>query len=295
MASKWPSPLGKALEVTYVRDILEFLPAGGVRQQCSVLTVDSSRLLPKLRSLCPKARITALTRLEEVPELPPLQNLDVKWHILDHRREPLPFEEESFDYVLAEEALTTCYEPYLEMMALGKLIKGTGELFTRFYNVRYRAVLEALQMGEFSYRAEHLWAKAEVVRLLDDTLFKEVTFAPGEQDGEAGVEREWEELGFDNFSRDLATSQWLVKACRSTAAVANLKSLYSEELRRRLAFLLHRLEYGVERETSLAALLALCQEQQVFPEYLEDFIREACAHEEKVFSFLSSRNFFNNL
>ena len=278
-----------------MRDILEFLPAGGIRQQCSILTVDSSRLLPKLRSLCPKARITALTRLEEVPELPPLQNLDIEWHILDHRREPLPFEEESFDYVLAEEALTACYEPYLELMALGKLVKGTGVLFTQFYNVRYRAVLEALQMGEFSYRAEHLWAKTEVVRLMDDTLFKEVTFTPGEQDGEDEPEREWEGLGFDNFSRDLATSLWLVKAGRSTAAVANLKSLYTPEVRRQLAFLLHRLEYGIQQEESLAELQELCREQQIFPDYLEDFIREACIHQKKVFSFLSSRNFSNNL
>lgn len=275
-------------------DILDFFPAGGLRQRADILAVDSSRLLPRLRALCPYAKITAITRLEEVPELPALQELELEWHVIDQRREPLPFEEESFDYVLAEEALTTCYEPYLELMALGKLIKGTGELFTQFYNVRYRAVLEALKLGEFSYRAEHLWAKAEVVRLMDDTLFKEVSFLPGEQDGES-FEGEWETLGFDNFSRDLATSLWLVKAGRSTAAVANLKSFYGSEVRKNLARLLHRLEYGVEVETSISALTALCREQQIFPAYLEDFIQEACAHPKKVFSFLVSRNFFNNL
>jgi hypothetical protein len=277
-----------------MQDILEFLPAGGLRQRADILAVDSSRLLPRLRALCPYAKITAVTRLEEVPELPALQNLDVEWHILDHRREPLPFAEESFDYVLAEEALTTCYEPYLELMALGKLVKGTGELFTRFYNVRYRAVLEALQMGEFSYRAEHLWAKAEVVRLMDDTLFKEVVFTPGEQDGES-TEGEWEALGFDNFSRDLSTSLWLVKAGCSTATVANLKSFYSPEVRKKISRLLHRLEYGIEVEAGLSELAALCLEQQIFQEYLEDFIDEACIHKKKVFSLLSGRNFFNNL
>ena len=277
-----------------MQDILEFLPAGGLRQRADILTVDSSRLLPRLRALCPYARITAVTRLEEVPELPALQNLDIEWHVLDHRREPLPFAEESFDYVLAEEALTACYEPYLELMALGKLIKGTGELFTQFYNVRYRAVLEALKLGEFSYRAEHLWAKAEVVRLMDDTLFKEVSFMPGEQDGEH-FEEEWEALGFDNFSRDLSTSLWLVKAGRSTATVANLKSFYSPEVRKKISRLLHRLEYGIEVEAGLSELAALCLEQQIFQEYLEDFIDEACIHKKKVFSLLSGRNFFNNL
>ena len=278
-----------------MRDILAFLPAGGIRQRASVLVVDSSRLLPNLRRLCPQAQITAVTRLEEVPELPPLQGLDIDWHVLDHRKEQLPFPEEAFDYVLAEDALTSCYEPYLELMVLGKLVKGTGELFTRFYNVRYQGVLEALRQGEFNYRAEHLWAKAEVVRLMDDTLFKEVAFAPGEQDDGEECEKAWAEMGFDDFSRDLATSVWLVRACRSTAAVANLKSLYSPELRRRLAFLLHRLEYDVELEASFRELQKLCMEEQIFPDYLEDFIGEACAHPKKVFSFLSSRNFFNNL
>ncbi|SEH32723.1 class I SAM-dependent methyltransferase [Selenomonas sp. KH1T6] len=278
-----------------MRDVLEFLPAGGIRQKVDILTVDTSRLLPKLRKLCPYARITAVTRMEEVPELPPLQGLGVDWHVLDHRKEQLPFPEEAFDYVLAEEALTTCYEPYLELMALGKLVKGTGELFTRFYNVRYQGVLEALRQGEFNYRAEHLWAKAEVVRLMDDTLFKEVVFAPGEQDGGEEDEQAWAELGFDDFSRDLATSVWLVRVCRSTAAVANLKSLYSPELRRRLAFLLHRLEYDIDLEASFRELQELCRKEQIFPDYLEDFIGEACAHQKKVFSFLSSRNFLNNL
>lgn len=278
-----------------MRDILEFFPAGGLRQKASILTVDSSRLLPRLRALCPKARIVAMTRLEEVLELPALQGLDIEWHILDYRREAMPFQEESFDYLLAERALTDAYEPYLELMALGKLLRGTGELFTRFYNVRYHGVLDGLKRGEFNYRAEHLWVKAEVVRLMDDTLFKEVTFSPGEQDGEEECEKAWEKLGFDDFSRDLATSMWLVKAGRSTAAVANLKSLYDLELRRRLSFLLHRLEYDIDLEASFRDLQQLCQEQQVFPDYLEDFIREACAHPKKVFSLLSSRNFFNSL
>ena len=249
-----------------MQDILEFLPAGGLRQRADIIAVDSSRLLPRLRALCPYARITAVTRLEEVPELPALQNLDIEWHVIDQRREKLPFEEESFDYVLAEEALTTCYE----------------------------AVLEALKLGEFSYRAEHLWAKAEVVRLMDDTLFKEVSFMPGEQDGER-FEEEWEALGFDNFSRDLAASLWLVKAGRSTATVANLKSFYSPEVRKKISRLLHRLEYGIEVEAGLSELAALCLEQQIFQEYLEDFIDEACKNKKKVFSLLSGRNFFNNL
>ena len=87
-------------DVEYMRDVLEFLPAGGLRQRADILAVDSSRLLPRLRALCPYARITAVTRLEEVPELPALQNLDIERHVIDKRKEKLPFEEESFDLII---------------------------------------------------------------------------------------------------------------------------------------------------------------------------------------------------
>ena len=89
-------------------------------------------------------------------------------------------------------------------------------------------------------------------------------------------------MGFDDFNGDLITKAWMFKASRSTATVAALKELYTKEMRRELARLLHRIEYGVEREKSLAALWELCAREMVFPDYLRDFVHEISVHEERV-------------
>lgn len=272
------------------RDLTRFLAESLLPVE--VLVVESYQYLPALRSLLPKARIEAVTRQEFVPYARELQGLKVHWTLADYRREELPFAEESFDLLVAAEALTEAYEPYPELMALGRLLRDTGEMLTAFHNVRYHEMLRLLREGEFPLREQHFWAKPEVVRLLHDALFKEIVFLPGEQDEPAPegenstAEGEYHSLGFQNYQRDLATGTWLVRAGRSTASVANLKGMYSREVRVRLSRLLHRLEYGIDEAENLSELEALCRQEQIFPEYLEDFVQEACAHIEKVLKIL---------
>ena len=271
------------------QDLTYFLTASDM--PLKILAVESLILLPRLRTLFPRAGIAAVTRMEYAPETVELRGLELDWTLADYRREPLPFGEDSFDLLVAAEALTEAYEPYVELMALGRLLKGTGTLLTQYRNVRFHGLLAGLRAGEFPLQEHHAWAKPEVVRLLNDTLFKEITFAPGEQEepgqeGQSAGEAEFLGLGFDNYSRDLATNIWLVKADRSTASVANLKGMYSQDTRKELARLLHRLEYGVDREASLERLRELCRQEQIFREYVEDFVQEACAHPERVLDLL---------
>ena len=61
-------------------------------------------------------------------------------------------------------------------MDISRKLTDVCVLYGDFLNVRYIGVLEALQQGEFPVREKHLYAKTEMVRLLDDTLFKEIDF-----------------------------------------------------------------------------------------------------------------------
>ena len=85
----------------------------------------------------------------------------------------------------------------------------------------------------------------------------------------------------------LAVSRYLFRAAVSTAAVANLKGLYSPEIRKELSRILHRIEYDVERTENLARLQELCAREGIFKEYLHDFITEACCHAELVKALVS--------
>ena len=248
-----------------------------------ILVVDGSAHLARLRELYPHAEIHAVTPYEEIAENEIVAALGVHWHILDWRRDTLPFAEETFDRIISAFAIECAYEPYDALMALNRALKETGTLYTCYTNVRYHRVLAGLRDGEFRVRGDrHLYAKPEIVRLLNDTLYKEIHFFAGERDDDPSAGEAWAEEGFANFSDDLITRTWLIQASRSTAAAANLKLFFSQETRRRIARLLHRIEYDIAAEESAEELRELCTHEGVFRDYLADFITEVCVHDGRV-------------
>lgn len=248
-------------------------------QPIKVLVIESLFYLKELRALLPSAHISVVTTFEPAAESDECVNLGLEWYFLDFRREILPFSEGSFDIILAEPCLTAAFTPYETLAAIGKLITDTGYLVTQFRNIRYWRVLKDLREGFFHEREERLYAKPEVVRLLNDAIFKEISFAPLRQEEGEGP-AEWEAMGFADFSNDLGTEVWMVMAARSTAAVANLKSLYTPEIRKELSWLLHRIEYDVDRQENLDRLWGLCEKHMIFEEYLWDFAKEIIIHNE---------------
>ena len=252
-------------------------------ERLRILVVDGSAHLARLRELYPHAEIHAVTPYEEIAENEIVAALGVHWHILDWRRDTLPFAEETFDRIISAFAIECAYEPYDALMALNRALKETGTLYTCYTNVRYHRVLAGLRDGEFRVRGDrHLYAKPEIVRLLNDTLYKEIHFFAGERDDDPSAGGAWAEEGFANFSDDLITRTWLIQASRSTAAAANLKLFFAQETRRRIARLLHRIEYDIAAEESAEELRELCTHEGVFRDYLADFITEVCVHDGRV-------------
>ena len=265
------------IEETVEREgLLRFIPP--LEQPVKVLAVESLFYLPELRRMLPKASINVVTIYEEAAGLPSYKALDIEWIFLDFRKDPLPFGEKTFDIILGEPCLTDAFMPYETLAELERRLTETGFLVTEFRNIRYWKVLEGLKRGVYGERARRLYAKPEVVRLLNDAAFKEISFAPLKRDPSGG--EKWEALGFENFSDDLSTEAWMIKASRSTSAAIALKELYSPSVRRELSFLLHRIEYDVAREESFDRLRQLCRNENIFKDYLLDFAHEIVVHPE---------------
>ena len=100
---------------------------------------------------------------------------------------------------------------------------------------------------------------------------------PGERVEEKNISA-WENFGFDNFSEDLLTKIWLVKARKCTAEVAALKEIYTEETRAELSRILHRIEYGIEVRENFERLKNLCSRENIFHDYLSDFTDQVVIH-----------------
>lgn len=261
--------------------LLELMP--GSTECLMILVIDGSAQLRELRALCPNAEIHAVTPYEEIAAHAETASLGVHFHVLDWRRDLLPFAEGTFDRILSPFAVESAYEPYDALMTLNRCLKETGTLYTGYTNIRYHRVLRELKRGAFPVRGDrHLYAKPEIVRLLNDTLYKEIHFFAGERDDDPSAGEAWAEEGFQNFSDDLITRTWLIQASRSTAAAANLKLFFSPETRRTIARLLHRIEYDAAAECAVMELHELCVREGIFYDYLSDFIAEVCVHEEKV-------------
>ncbi len=250
-------------------ELLKLVPPN-YSSDAAVLVFESEKYLPALRELMPAARIALLTS-EQTPKL-----LSACKKFRADIFTSLPTEPKIFDVIIAEEVLTFAQDFYRTLLEINHLLKDSGFLLTQFLNVRFVGVLENLRRGEFSTHEKRFWAKWDVVKILNDATYKEIRFLPGERAEISAAD--WINFGFDNFSDDLTTKIWLVKACKCTAEVAALKDLYTPEIRAELARLLHRIEYDIDAEKNLRALIELVRRENIFADYLTDFTEQTVIH-----------------
>ena len=248
--------------------LLKFVPPNFL--PIPVLLIDSAELLTGLRRILPAAQIFFMTT-EPTPKVEKLCAECNANLIFD-----LPSDPKIFELIIAPQVLTTGENFYATLMTFNHLLKDSGALLTQFRNVRFIGVLENLRCGRFSSNEQRLWAKADVVRLLDDAIYKEIHFLPVEHEIISAAE--WEACNFDNFSDDLTTKIWLVKACKCTAEVAALKDIFTDETRAELSRLLHRIEYNIDAEENFLRLIELCDCEGIFDDYLRDFINQVVVH-----------------
>lgn len=213
------------------RGLLKFVPP--IFLPVTVLVLDSPEILADLRKLLPEARIAFMTT-RRTPTLEKLCN-DARADLLvaNYLHGDLPTAPKIFELILAQEILSAGETLYPTLLALNHLLTDSGALLTRF--------------------TESEWTKAQVVKLLDDAIYKEIRF-----------------LQDENF--------WLVKARKCSAEVAALKELFTDEIRAELSRLLHRIEYDIDAEENFLRLMELCDREGIFDEYLTDFINQVVVH-----------------
>lgn len=250
------------------RGLLEFVPPNFL--PILVLLVEDEKFLAGLRKILPAAKIALL---KKNPSLETKKFCDeFKADLIDE----LPTAPKIFELIIARDVLTADENFYARLLAFNHLLTYSGALLTEFFNVRFVGVLERLRRGKFFDNEQRLWAKADVVKLLDDAIYKEIHFLPGVR--EKIFADEWIDFGFENFNEDLSTKIWLVKACKCTAEVAALKEIFTPEVRAELSRLLHRIEYDLDAEENFLRLMKLCECEKIFDEYLSDFINQVVVH-----------------
>ena len=258
------------------RGLLKFIPPNV--SNLNVLVIESLSYLRELRELLPAAQILVLSEFADVKA--EFSDLHLDWLLGDYKKFDFSMDEKIFDIIISEDCLTFVHEPYKTLFGINRWLKETGFLVTQFESIRYIGVLESLRKGYYPERERRLYAKTEIVRLLNDALFKEISFSPNEVI-EYNID-DWLAFGFDNYNNELLVKNWIVKASRSTAEVAALKSFYTPAVRKELSKLLRRIEYNIDRKNNIDRLQDLCKKYQIFDDYLFDFIEQVVTHRDNL-------------
>ena len=260
-----------------IEKLIQFVPPN-FSADATALVIEDEKYLSPLRELMPNSKIDFMTK-EISSQLENFcRKLRVNLIIGNYLQGALPTESKIFDVIIADDCLTNSLYTYGTIAELGQLLKDSGFMLTKFFNARFIGMLENLRRGKFPTHEQKFWAKWDVVKLFHDAFYKEIYFLPDEKIN-ADVD-EWTNFGFDNFSDDLRTKIWLVKACKSTAEVIALKEVYTEKVRADLSQLLRRIEFGIDVEENFSRLKKLCQREMIFDEYLFDFMEQIVTHED---------------
>ena len=120
------------------------------------------------------------------------------------------------------------------------------------------------------------------------SFYKHLRASPLRRKAPEGLIKKLEECGFENIGGDLEVEFWLIRAARSMPEMSLLKSMFTPEIRARLARLLHRIEYETDLEDSVKKFWNLCDEEKIFTDYIAAFVRSVVIHRENFYKNLSA-------
>lgn len=250
----------------------------------TILVIESVEYLSQLRERYPRAKIYAVVTDEEIAEK--YSELGIDFQVLDYREERLPFPEEYFDAIIGDLTLEVVVNPQDIAAGFSMYLKQTGVWITSFRNIRHWSIIEKLMNGYFGGIVSRLYAKVEFERLCYASFYKEVRMMPVVRKAPEGFIDKLLNCGFENINNDLETEFWLIRAARSMPELALLKSMYTNEVRKKLSTLLHRIEYDIDVVKNVEEFWRLYDEVGLFPDYTAAFIRSVVVHREKFYKSL---------
>ena len=255
-------------------ELLSFLQPNAASLR--ILVVESLSYLHGLRTMFPQAELYAVTADPDAVEgdIPE----GVHWQILDYLSIPLPYMRGTFDYIISDLALEQADNPQDIAAGFSMFLKETGALLTSFRNIRHWSILQNLMEGHYYNIVSRLYAKHEFENLLYASFYKSVRMRQQQREAPKGLIARLTEAGFENVRGDLETEFYLVRADRSMPELALLKSMYTVHDREQLVRLIHRIEYDVERVSSINGLWQIVDRLAVFPAYLASLVRETVVH-----------------
>lgn len=257
-----------------------------------ILIINANSLLMWILEQFPQSKVDLVISSKDDLMGLDFSQVSVTIYEYDFTKEPLPFVPESFDYIIADRCLEQMENAQDMALAMFFWLKEDGCLLTSFSNHKCGDIeTDSLEKTLGAWRGYSL---EEVENLLKISFYKEFAFGYSRS---ADIIDEFIPLpnGKGGLSTQVANEAavWLVAAYRSTFETAFLKRRYRKDVRQKMACLLRRVAYDVERDASCAAFWALCEEESVKVSYIAAFIENTMVDPPAVFSSLGDWAMFH--
>ena len=254
-------------------------------QPRTFLLLGCSNVLPVLRQRFPQSEFWVVELVDEAVDV---AIAGVHWQVVDYLQVPLLYAPESFDFILAGDTLEQVENVPDMALAMYFWLKQDGYLLAEFHNVRFWRVMRDLLRGYFPAERRHFFSLSSLQRLFYSTFYREVFYEADREAVPVDFAEAMRHAGFRNADAELSVSQWIVKAARSTEAVAWLKRQFTPEVRRQLACLVRRIAYDIDCAASCEAFWQLYEGQRMTAEYALRFIESTALRPELVITALTT-------
>ena len=234
----------------------------------TVLVIESDYYIKELTGIFPGVKIYfASSDVYKLEDAIREYSDKIKYVPIAYNEERLPFKSRSVDIIMGDELFAENFNPQDIASGLGSFLKPTGYLLTSFSNLLFKPwVDKLLNDGRAEFIVRRGFTDDDFERLMVASFFKEIFFEPL----------------FDSDKSLKEPPFYMARAYTSVVAVRNLKSMYSDSVRKELSKLLHRIEYGVNTAESVENLKRLMEKENIFEDYVSDFIDEACYNRDYV-------------
>ena len=234
----------------------------------AILVIESEYYIKELTELFPMAKICfASSDIYKIKDALEEYSSKITYAPVAYNEDRMPFKSRSFDIIMGDELLAENFNPQDIASGLGLFLKPTGYLLTSFSNLLFTPWVDKLLNDERSeFIVRRGFTEDDFERLMVASFFKEIFFEP---------------IFLEDGSLK-APPFYMARAYTSVVTARNLKSMYNDLTRKKLSILLHRIEYGVNIEESIKSLRKLMETENIFDDYLNDFIDEACYNRDYV-------------
>lgn len=203
----------------------------------------------------------------------------------------------NFDCLLLDHLLEQVDMPQLLVDALKQYLTPDGCMIAAFANIRYWRNWQELLAGHWRYDENgvrqtgirHLFAQPEIVHLAQQARFADLCFDSCQSAAPKEFLHMLEVIGARNEQDDLETEYWIMRASCQRNQTLWLQKSFTPEIRQQLAYLLRRIETGIDIQANACAVWELCAAQQITAEYLLPFIQNAMLHPQLVLQRLASQ------